>query len=320
MAVQQTRILVIFLALVLVFYLGQLSSSPSTPITPSIVSPSSSSATKEDTKSDGGLVMYVYYESEPAVRNLQFFLEHALHANVDFLFIINGHNCSVPIPELPNVRVVRRDNTCFDLGASGELLKSDPALLKYKRYIFTNASIRGPFLPAWANVFKACWTEIIWGHLSDTVKLAGLTANCDPTYSKHVQSIMLATDRAGLDIIMPALQCQASLWEAVLEGELKITDMVREAGYEAMPIFSIRPTFGKQTNDFWNSCDFMDVFYEGRMSGSDVIPYDTIFVKTKRTVQYPGAPPLPFGARGQKVLDILTDWADKSNYSSYDYC
>ena len=164
---QHTRTVVLLLVLVLVYYLGSLSSSSTIVTTVA----NQSTGSKHDSKTDGGLIMYVYYESEPAVRNLQFFLQHALHDNADFLFIINGHNCSVDIPDLPNVRVVRRENTCFDLGASGELLSSDPSLLRYKRYIFTNASIRGPFLPAWARLFRACWTENMWGHLSVKVKL-----------------------------------------------------------------------------------------------------------------------------------------------------
>lgn len=179
---------------------------------------------------DRPLVLYAYAHSDNALSNLRFFLERALHARADFIFIFNGESDAVDlVPDhLENVRVVRRPNSCFDLGAYGEVLSADGLWLKYKRFITLNASIRGPFLPMWSD---DCWTDAFLNRITDQVKvsvlaagalyfgccrchwhmpgltkgvpnaqLVGLTYSCVP--SPHVQSMLLATDQEGMRILM----------------------------------------------------------------------------------------------------------------------
>lgn len=43
------------------------------------------------------------------------------------------------------------------------------------------------------------------------------------------------------------------------------------------------------------------------MTESILIPYETMFMKTKRGAD-------------RKTPELLTKWRDRSNYSSYDYC
>ncbi|KAJ0359852.1 hypothetical protein COL26b_014248 [Colletotrichum chrysophilum] len=71
------------------------------------------------------------------------------------------------VPRKPNVTVVKRDNTCFDLGAIGEVLRKNNLWKRYKRFITMNASIRGPFLPWWS---KSCWTDLYLGKITETTK------------------------------------------------------------------------------------------------------------------------------------------------------
>ena len=118
---------------------------------------------------DRPLVLYAYAESENARQNLEFFLEKGIHGRADFIFIFNGATtASQLIPQRDNIRVVQRENTCFDLGGIGEVLMKDNVWKKYKRFITMNASIRGPFLPMYSD---ACWTDVFLGRVTDHVKV-----------------------------------------------------------------------------------------------------------------------------------------------------
>ncbi len=125
------------------------------------------------------LITYAYAESTYGRANLQFFVNHGLHAAADFIFILNGETDvdEVVIPKnLPNVKIVKRPNKCFDLGAHWEVLSkkkgrgSNAKALKdiYKKFILMNASIRGPFVPHWS---KECWTDAYLNKLNDKVKV-----------------------------------------------------------------------------------------------------------------------------------------------------
>ncbi|CCG82153.1 protein of unknown function [Taphrina deformans PYCC 5710] len=267
------------------------------------------------------VLLYAYYETEDAKHNLQFFLNHGLHHKIDFVFIINGDHLTVDIPVADNIRVIRRDNTCYDLGTFGEIIKSEGGALrkKYERFILMNSSIRGPFLPGWARNLKTCWSDIFYSALSETTKLTGITANCDADYRQHLQSMILALDRVGLDLIMPSLQCAGSMGQAIMEGETTLTMNVREAGFDAEPLYSLRHNREyANTEEFWEHCDNNDIFFPYRNGGMDAHPFDTIFVKTLRKDSNGVVP--GYTESGQFVLDRLTQWADDSKYSSYDYC
>jgi hypothetical protein len=103
-----------------------------------------------------------------------------------------------------NVKVRKRDNTCFDLGAHAEVLNGvmggpgwydfngpivspkkpppegqeprDKRLLKerYKRYILMNASIRGPFVPIWS---KSCWSDAYLDKVTEKIKVLSQRAS-----------------------------------------------------------------------------------------------------------------------------------------------
>lgn len=133
-------------------------------------------STAEKVASDRPLISYAYAESDFARINLKFFVMHGLHDAADFIFILNGEtdvaDTILPVGR-PNIKVIKRENTCFDLGAHSEVLTStegDETALKdrYKRFILMNASIRGPFVPHWS---KECWSEAYLGRLNEKVKV-----------------------------------------------------------------------------------------------------------------------------------------------------
>lgn len=118
---------------------------------------------------DRPLVLYAYSETPNARANLVFFLAHGLHQSADFVFIMNGESSATSlIPDKSNIRIVQRENDCYDLGAYAEVLTKDDFYKTYQRYILMNASIRGPFLPAWAS---GCWSDMYLGKITDKVKV-----------------------------------------------------------------------------------------------------------------------------------------------------
>lgn len=115
------------------------------------------------------IIVYVFFETPSALRNLKFFLAHGLHGAADFLFVINGDSKQDRlIPKRSNIRVHRRENKCYDLGAFAEVMQMNDFYKGYERYILMNGSIRGPFLPHWAD---GCWSDMYLGKLTDEVKV-----------------------------------------------------------------------------------------------------------------------------------------------------
>lgn len=115
------------------------------------------------------LILFAYSESETARVNIEFFIRHGLHAAADFIFILNGAtDIASIIPKEFNIRVVQRENDCYDIGAYAEVLTKDDLYKGYKRFIMLNASLRGPFIPYWA---KGCWSDMYLGRITDEVKV-----------------------------------------------------------------------------------------------------------------------------------------------------
>jgi hypothetical protein len=89
--------------------------------------------------SERPLILYAYYETVFGRANLQFFVDHGLHGAADFIFVLNGKtdvDTEIIFKDnteedeekrfMGNIRVVKRENTCFDLGAHREVLESVP--------------------------------------------------------------------------------------------------------------------------------------------------------------------------------------------------
>lgn len=313
--------------------------------------------TPEHPVSDRPLISYAYAESVSGRANFKYFLDQGLHGAADFIFIINGETDAADlIPQKPNIRVVRRNNTCFDLGAHGEVLRKDDLWKKYKRFITLNASIRGPFVPRWS---KSCWSDNYLGRLTDKVKvrtqqkfrsmsdasrrkktntwrahaqreivhlraiptwrlqlknrrekeneannsiqqLVGMTINCGPQY--HIQSMIFATDSVGMELMlypppgsshpdpygdehdMVALQGCYTTMQKAIHGEVGTTGVIRQAGYEVEALMS---AFTKSQRNYADECaehPVADVLYDHQYYGSNIHPYETIFMKANRDI------------------------------------
>lgn len=273
-------------------------------------------------KANTDVLLYVYYEQSDAKRNLQFFVDHALHDHMDFVFIIQGDTLTVDIPVRPNIKIIHRENNCYDLGAIGSILSANGHEIRkrYEKFVLMNSSVRGPFFPHWARMQGTCWSNLFLQPLTGLTKLVGITANCDKSYPRHIQSMLFAVDKFGLELIEKSLRCANNRADAINHGELLMTALIREAGYQAETIYSMRGnTKYEKSEDYWEQCAHGDVYFPNGMAGMDVHPYDTVFVKLRRAL--PDGDPLnALSEAGEHILNTLTKWADDSNYTSYEHC
>ena len=268
---------------------------------------------------DRPLILYSYAEDPYSRANILYFMEHGLTDAADIIFVINGPtDIDTIIPKgIPNIRYIKRDNSCLDLGAKGEvLLANDSALVKqYKRFILMNSSVKGPFMPTYET---GCWMDMFLRPLSDEVKMVGTTYRCDPV--QHVQSMVMATDRIGINVLLhgntsdhnepldttgPTFNwhnlkglsyCAGNHFSAI-ETEISLTNLMYKAGYQVRVLMSQSMT--------------SPTFYEYCILGGwgDVHPYEVIFTKANININldYP-------------LLKKLSTWHDNSGYTSWDVC
>jgi len=166
------------------------------------------------------VVFYAYIEKDQHyIETLQYFLEVGVSEEdpVDYYFIIQGYTCSVRFPNYTNVFVIRRENVGYDFGAYAHAIETYPGgpdtlLLRYAYFIIINASVRGPFLPAyWPPPFAKehekrtiyHWSRIFTSMLSDTVKLVGPSLFCliEEPLSPIIEGYFAATDRVGFEAL-----------------------------------------------------------------------------------------------------------------------
>lgn len=266
--------------------------------------------------------MYTYSESENARANLEFFLMKGLHAQADFVFILNGPTSVKPLlPVLDNVKVIERENKCFDLGGMGEVLRQDDLWKQYKRFITMNASIRGPFFPTYDS---ACWTDIFLDRLNSNTKLVGTTINCQPT--PHVQSMIWATDEVSMGILLdPGLAytvgaedhwgtaedpvgmsfCHETMFQAV-HTELGSTRLITSQGY-GVDVLMTAYAGAANIEDYCKNGQFEDPLYPETYYGSNIHPYETIFMKANRDID-------------PVLLDKMTEWHLRRPLDSWTMC
>ena len=280
------------------------------------------------------LVVYAYAETSITARdNLRFFLKHALlpPAEADFVFVLNGaHTLALgarggetpegaAIAARPNVAVVERANTCFDFGAwgvgvthaRGSWLAGD-GKAAWPFYVLINSSVRGPFMPlpvASGSAWPAYFVNQLGGE--HNVGLVGTSLNCwTATQETHLQSMFLATHRAGLEDVIERgelLRCMESHGDAVFGGEIPLSQAFIAANYSLRtqlrafartepPGGIVTPAAAAATGAagsrlvelclslLEDNAHSGDVLYPGEYGGLDVSPLETVFFKANRGV------------------------------------
>lgn len=159
-----------------------------------------------------------------------------------------------------------------------------------------------------------------------------MTLGCQPNI--HVQSMVWATDRIGLETLLfpseelnekflaelpphrydwpvPAPEtaginaCPSEYWQAVAI-EVFATPLIRSAGYDIdvlMTAYHSIPDYEQACLNYYDG----DMLSTGRYWDMNLHPYDSIFTKTNRIFD-------------EVVVGKFTDWARERKYSSYDYC
>ena len=158
-------------------------------------------------------LLYAYNHSPATAYNLNFFLDNYQQTKcslpVDYTLIVNGE-AELPLEKLQrdHWKILRRENYGYDFGAWLHGLESIN-LNDYEHFVFINDTVRGPFYRS----KDMNWLQELLVMLTENTKLVGISVNCctDLTVNTvyrssiipHVQSMLWATDRVGLDFDLP---------------------------------------------------------------------------------------------------------------------
>ncbi|CAE7194168.1 unnamed protein product, partial [Symbiodinium pilosum] len=149
------------------------------------------------------------------MENLRYFLKYgACHDKFVTTLVVVGRKANVSALIEANLHVtwLQRSPYCYDFEAYKVGLKHIGAkrLRNYDHFVFLNCGLAGPFLPSAALAEPIHWSRYFTSHITSKVKLVGLSFNfvaLPPMYSHntrvpHVMSMILATDHAGLKVLI----------------------------------------------------------------------------------------------------------------------
>ncbi|CAH1798433.1 unnamed protein product, partial [Owenia fusiformis] len=250
---------------------------------------------------DRVLVIYAYTEisdwkHDIRKNNLQFFIDFAINgkhqgSDVDYVFVVNGYNNSIDIPAYNNTYVIVRENTGFDACAWKEALLQMKKLKGeywYKFFVLLNASVRGPFIPPYAN--DKHWITYFTKYLNDDTKLVGTSICCSKKHPVHLQSMFLVTSISGLRILeQDVLRCYKKKISVIENVEKKSSQVFLKRGFNIVSLL-------KQ----WEDHDFRDKNLTDEMckkhnkkkgdpyipntyyNNIDISPFEVIFFKNNK--------------------------------------
>ena len=150
-----------------------------------------------------------------------------------------------------------------------------------------------------------------------------MTANCWPRF--HVQSMIWATDAVGIDLLLnppPGSRVEDEFggadapvglagcygdWNAAVHAEVGSTEAVREPGYEVDLMMMAFHKSGNYIDECANSEGNGDLLWQGKYFGTNVHPYETIFIKANRDID-------------PTLIEHLTEWHETAGTSSWDVC
>ena len=144
------------------------------------------------------------------------------------------------------VLLVARRNVCYDMESARLALYGGVSGLApiptYDYFVFVNCGVTGPAVPPPPPPGKRTgrWTSRFVRLLDDTVKMTGLTLNCEREGDEHIMSMMYAVDRIGLDLIMKSGAIHDCLPndhnDFINSYERKMGRAILDAGYGLRPV------------------------------------------------------------------------------------
>lgn len=229
--------------------------------------------------------------------NVDFFIKHGLIVDpqIDFLFVLNS-----PTMKLEGVEVINRENIGMDFGAWSHGLLTNDRYKDYDLFVLINSSVRGPFLPVWFQ--ERNWVKLFTDRVTDDVKLVGPTIGWH-NYPPHVQSMMLVFDRTALEIgidgkIFTLEDEKLTYRQTIVQKEVGLSSLILDAGYnigcmlKALEGYDFRKDRSRKAQVY---------FWKGSYFGTDVHPYETIFIKDK---SYMGC------AEQLSAISVISAWTD----------
>lgn len=270
-------------------------------------------------------------------RNLEYFLKHGVDCATQDTVIVVGHEFyNEYLPVINRLRahdahcqsykgggngimLIARRNVCYDMEAARLVLFGGAPgmeISSYDYFFFANCGTTGPYQPqqsANGAVPSSSWTSHFTNLLNDQVKMTGLSMNCENPNNPHIQSMMYALDRVGLNLVMKSgaiFDCLDPPNIDFINGyERKMGHAIMDAGYAIQPLIGgkdmILTTENKMEcvpckedrmndTDITPSCKKRDFFrdiwiesrlksiYDGRVPSLE----DTIFFKTSRLLPF----------------------------------
>ena len=244
--------------------------------------------------------VYAYYEkNEEYKENLAYFFKKGgIQNDIDYYIVING-NCTVDIPDKPNIKVIYRENKGFDFGGWQHVIKKY-IQKQYDYYIFLNSSVRGPYPEnkPWLEHFLPLFES------SKDVKIVGTTINIfdsefwvdmKPIYEKdapysHVQSMFFILNREGFDYLIgqkffddeDLLIEKNNMNHMVLYKEVMMSQIIIKNGWNInciLPKYRDLDYREVKTNINPSGCD---PYYRGAYFGGTIQPEEVVFYKSYR--------------------------------------
>lgn len=203
-----------------------------------------------------------------------------------------------------NVFIHEKENSCFDLGTIGWLLRLQPGIMtSHSFFVWINSSARGPFL---APYYKGHWTDPFLNKLDNRVKLVGSTINCGDVFgtgsgSPHVQTYAAATDQRGMELLLrrsTSLRCHTSKLDAVMHGEIELSRSILGNGYQidSLMIRYDNAVPWHAQSECNNNVDPCQTQFEN--DGIPLNPYEVLFIKVR-----PGISTI-----ASKIAVKMTEW------------
>ena len=224
-------------------------------------------------------VVYTFHKKDEAV---DFFAKHGIFKcpYVDFYIVCNG-NIKLNIPDY--VKYYNRDNIGHDFGGWAHAIFTASLKDRYDFFIFINSSVRGPFIPPWCPIKD--WVSIFTRLIDYRTKLVGTTIGIHQ-YMPHIQSMVLVTDKIGLEIgikegIFEVNPRPLPRDKIIMEKEIGYSQTIIKHGYKIRPIVSAYYNVNiKQKSKIRGLIHISNNKY----FGTNLHPYDVIFIKDKANI------------------------------------
>ena len=234
-------------------------------------------------------ISYAYFSSEQADHNLRFFIQRELliynNENIDYIFVINGYDCSdITFPERPNVIVLRRENIGYDFGGHKHALDHCHGK-QYDYYFFMNSGVFGPIMPSYFT--HEHWSNIFIRKINDRVKLVGITIVCLPHhdlggYGPKVEGFFFLTDNVGLQLLKDegTIFCDHPNFESVIiKGEYGLSNCIIRHGYSLDCMIRKYQGIDWRDQNNWSLNNNKHPTRKNSFYGESLNPYELIFHK-----------------------------------------